>query len=450
MNLSTILNVAIGLTLTWLLLSVAAMYIQEALAARFHWRSRMLETTLRNILTDASLTDQFYNHPLIRSLYTGRESANKPSYIPANQFAQVLFDLVLAADSEASLIQQQLYGLRWELTGVRRRKRKEAQKRLNLILALTRRALVSDSSQEGVNAALEDVKNEIFKFGNDFPQMQESIKAALAIVKVQKEQIEALRSSLQDPTETTRPRTKIERLQMGVAAMSVIHPRFKQTIRVLLGALDDDDATSESRLARAHQSVVDWFNSSMDRLTGWYKRRSQWVAAIIGTVIVLVLNADSVHLANQLWRATALRDALAAEAVALVYDSGGELPTADQFFLLRGQFAGQSLPVGWIGSPIPLDAHGAVLGLDNLPHACAPLQFREDDVFGVAIAGQCYPIINVPRPNDLPGWILKFLGLALTGLAVAQGAPFWFDVLKKIVNIRFTGSNPVEAQKNVG
>jgi hypothetical protein len=321
----------------------------------------MLETTIRNILTDAALTDQFYNHPLIRSLYTGRDSANKPSYIPASQFAHVLLDLVLVADSEASLIQQQLYGLRWELTSVRPWKRKEAQKRLNLILALTRRALVSDADEDGVHAALEAVKNEIFKFGNDFPQMQPSIKAALATVASQKEQIDALRSSLQDPTETTRPKTRIEQLRMGVAAMSVVQPRFKQTIKALLSALDDNEATGESRLARATQSVVDWFNSSMDRLTGWYKRRAQWVAAIIGICIVLVLNADSVHLANQLWRGSALRDALAAEAAALVNQSAGELPAADQFFLLRGQFAGLGFPVGWIGSPI-LDVRGASSG----------------------------------------------------------------------------------------
>jgi hypothetical protein len=280
--------------------------------------------------------------------------------------------------------------------------------------------------------------------------MQPSIKSALATVASQKEQIEALRSSLQDPTETTRPRTKIERLRMGVAAMSVVHPRFKQTVRALLGALDDDEATGESRLARATQSVVDWFNSSMDRLTGWYKRRAQWVAAIIGICIVLVLNADSVHLANQLWRGSALRDALAAEAAALVNQSGGELPTADQFLLLRGQFAGLSFPVGWIGSPIALDMQGTFVGLDNASHACRTLQLGQGDVFGLAVAGQCYPIINVPQPNDLPGWVLKFLGLALTGLAVAQGAPFWFDILKKIINVRYTGSNPVELQKNVG
>jgi len=450
MFLPAIINVLLGLVLAWLVLSLAAMYIQEALAARFKWRSRMLEVTLRNMLTDASLTDQFYNHPLIRSLYNGKDNANKPSYIPASQFAQVLLDLVLVAGTEASLIQQQLYKLRWDISSVKRRRRKEAQKRLNLILALTRRALVSDAGEASVNTTLETVKNEIFKLGSDFPQLQASIKTALGTVKNQKEQIEGLKASAQISDESLRTKPKADQLRLGVAAMSVVHPRFKQTIAVLLGALDDDEASGESALSRAQQSIVDWFNSSMDRLSGWYKRRSQWVAAIIGIGIVLLSNADSVHLANQLWRQSTLRDVLATQATAIASQGTGALPSPEQFFLLRGQFEGQSLPIGWIGSPIPLAPDGTVSGLDNSAHACRLVLPGSSDLFGMPLAGQCYPIINTPQPNDLAGWVLKLLGLALTGLAVAQGAPFWFDILKKIINVRFAGSNPVEAQKNVG
>jgi hypothetical protein len=450
MSLPTILNVLLGLVLTWLVLSLAALYIQEGLAARFHWRSRMLEATLRNMLTDAGLTDQFYNHPLIRSLYSGRDNANKPSYIPSSQFAQVLLDIVRVAGTEASLIQQQLYKLRWEITSVRRRKRKEAEKRLNLILALTRRALVSDAGDSSVNAALESVKNEIFLLGKEFPEMQAPIKTALGTVKNQMEQIEGLGVPALDPAGGRRTNPKIDQLRLGVAAMSIIHPRFKQTVRVLLSALDDEEATSESILSRANQGIVDWFNSSMDRLSGWYKRRSQWVAAIIGIAIVFLVNADSVFLANQLWHESMLRDALATEATAIATQNGGEVPSAEQFFLLRGQFSGQSIPLGWIGSPIPLAPDGMVSALDNSSHACRILQLQSSDLLGLSIAGQCYPVINTPQPNDIAGWILKLLGLAVTGLAVAQGAPFWFDILKRIINVRFAGSNPVEAQKNVG
>jgi hypothetical protein len=402
------------------------------------------------MLTDAVLTDQFYNHPLMRALYTGRDNANKPSYIPASQFSQVLFDLVLAAPSEASLIQQQLYRLRWEIGKIRFWKREEAQKRLNLILALTRRALVSDAGEEALGTAIEAIRNEIFKFGNDYPEMQQAIKVALDTIKSQKDQIDSLRSEAQSSDESGQSNKQIARYRLGVAAMSIIHPRFKQTLRVLLSALDDPNAQLESMLTRAHQATVDWFNSSMDRLSGWYKRRAQWMAGLIGIVLVLVLNTDSVYLANQLWRDTLLRDTLAAQATALSSQNAGTAPTAEQFYLLKGQFAGLNLPVGWIGSPIPLLQNGLVQGLDERPHACGVLWLTSEDIMGVPIAGQCFPIVNAPRTSDILGWIMKLLGLAVTGLAVAQGAPFWFDILKKIINVRFTGANPVEAQKNVG
>ena len=41
--------------------------------------------------------------------------------------------------------------------------------------------------------------------------------------------------------------------------------------RVLLTALD----TSCGDLDLARKSIEDWFNSSMDRVSGWYKRSTQ-------------------------------------------------------------------------------------------------------------------------------------------------------------------------------
>jgi hypothetical protein len=38
------------------------------------------------------------------------------------------------------------------------------------------------------------------------------------------------------------------------------------------------------------------------------------------------------------------------------------------------------------------------------------------------------------------------LGILLTALAARQGAPFWFDVLKRVVNLRGTGANPSEKE----
>jgi len=40
--------------------------------------------------------------------------------------------------------------------------------------------------------------------------------------------------------------------------------------------------------------------------------------------------------------------------------------------------------------------------------------------------------------------VSKVLGFILTALAISMGAPFWFDLLKKLVNIRSSGSRPYE------
>jgi hypothetical protein len=53
------------------------------------------------------------------------------------------------------------------------------------------------------------------------------------------------------------------------------------------------------------------------------------------------------------------------------------------------------------------------------------------------------PLRGFPHRGDggwnLVGWLgLKLFGLFLTGLAISQGAPFWFDVLNKFMVIRST------------
>ena len=45
-------------------------------------------------------------------------------------------------------------------------------------------------------------------------------------------------------------------------------------------------------------------------------------------------------------------------------------------------------------------------------------------------------------PDDLLAILAKLFGLALTIGAVMLGAPFWFDLLSKIMRVRSTGAPP--------
>ena len=87
MDLDAILEVVIGLVFTWLVLSIATMQVQEWLNGWLHLRAQLLEETIKHMLQDKNLVDEFYQHPMITSLSL---SERKPSYIPSDRFAQTL------------------------------------------------------------------------------------------------------------------------------------------------------------------------------------------------------------------------------------------------------------------------------------------------------------------------------------------------------------------------
>ena len=50
-------------------------------------------------------------------------------------------------------------------------------------------------------------------------------------------------------------------------------------------------------------------------------------------------------------------------------------------------------------------------------------------------------------PTSLRGWIWKIIGLFLTAMGISLGAPFWFELLNRLLRLR--GSGPSENPKQV-
>jgi hypothetical protein len=106
MYLQEILEVAIGLVFMWLIMSIAAMTLQEWLANVRNSRAKDLERTIREMLNSKQLARQLYDHPLIASLYrpskSPRKKARLPSYLPPEKFAAALFELIVGAGTDVS------------------------------------------------------------------------------------------------------------------------------------------------------------------------------------------------------------------------------------------------------------------------------------------------------------------------------------------------------------
>lgn len=98
MYLDAIIEVAIGLIFSWLVLSIATMQLQEWISGLFGWRAELLEDSLTRMLHDDKLVTDFYKHPVIASL---SRDGKKPSYIPSDRFSQSLYDVLFHAPSES-------------------------------------------------------------------------------------------------------------------------------------------------------------------------------------------------------------------------------------------------------------------------------------------------------------------------------------------------------------
>ena len=449
MSITLILNVLIGLFFTWFLLSLAAMNIQEWLAGRANWRSRMLEKTIGKMLTDVVLLDQFYNHPMIRSLYTGPGNTHKPSYIPANQFSQVIIDMLSTSGTEASLLQEKLYELYARVDRLPRKKRNDAHQRLGAMLGMTRKALIAESGEDAVNELLKMVKADLHLLGQDIPQMQKLVEDALANIIIQKGQVDAALVKLSYQGVPSQ-NSVINQIRAGVIALSVTHPQLKQTLYTMLYSMPQSVVQKVNELEMVRSNIEEWFNSNMDRLTGWYKRRTLVTTFFIAVLLAVVVNIDSINLATRLWREPDLRNAVVNKLDSILTQTDSTAPAPDQMLAIQQQFSGINLPVGWIGSTVPLAISQGTGSQQTLQEFCTFYPTAENQVYGLIISGNCYRIVNTPQVNDLPGWLIKLAGILITGVAGSQGSSFWFDIFKKILNVRISGLKPVKASGSAG
>jgi hypothetical protein len=99
-------------------------------------------------------------------------------------------------------------------------------------------------------------------------------------------------------------------------------PDVRQGLIALVDAAGDD-------VAKARENIETWFNNSMDRVSSWYKRRTQVVILILGFVIAVATNADSITIAKKLSTDETLRESLVAAAQEYSKTHAAPTPTPD-------------------------------------------------------------------------------------------------------------------------
>ncbi len=212
--------------------------------------------------------------------------------------------------------------------------------------------------------------------------------------------------------------------------------------------------------------LEDWFDGSMDRISGWYKRKANLVLWIISVILCIFVNADSISLANAFWHDPALRAAITTAATEKVKNQSkpaapnpttpNNAPSAGTPASTADQAAG-SQPATDSDALQGLDQVRKELAKDNIPlgwcwkaaenqKKCFP-ELTTMETTGAANAADPRMIMASESSDPYAWWFLKLLGIVVTALAISQGAPFWFDLLQKAVNLRLAGDAPDEKQK---
>jgi hypothetical protein len=181
----------------------------------------------------------------------------------------------------------------------------------------------------------------------------------------------------------------------------------KRSLQALLRRSDED-------LVQARLAIEGWFNDAMDRVSGWYKRRTQVWTIVLAAVLTLVANADTVQIARKLWTDPVLRAAVVEEAKA------------------RAQKPRPTVSVEYKDEDDPTNP-------TITRNEGNELSDKDREVLGQLVGWHS-------NWRETWSWLTP-LGWLLTILAISMGAPFWFDMLNKIMNVRFAGKSPDERAK---
>jgi hypothetical protein len=197
--------------------------------------------------------------------------------------------------------------------------------------------------------------------------------------------------------------------------------KLKQRLQVLANEAGGDLDSLKSQ-------IDTWFDDTMDRLSGVYKRKAQFVLFFIGLGLAIMLNVDTLKIVSILQHNGQIRTALADEATTFEKDHPVTTPSTGAAAAGAPQVNSTEVEQAVAALPIPI---GWTFCADG-DAACPKNRWV---VLGLVIA----------EGQTVWAFFSEFLGWLITGAAVSLGAPFWFDLLNQLVNLRSAGPKPPRA-----
>jgi hypothetical protein len=383
---SVILDVAIGMAFLYLLLSLIASVVQEVLAAFMQLRPANLQRGLRSLLSGNSigsgpdLVDSIYTHGLVRGLYRDPDRDMNPDSKKRNEENK--------DQSKAAKVWGVVNNLDW--------------------LRRLMRRLIGIHPEKDIAG----VSNQML-----LPAYIPSRTFAMAMIDLLN-----------------------QKQSIGNKAMDEIHEfltwhhsqfRDNMATQAMLTLATD----AQGDLKKFQENLENWYNAAMDRASGWYKRYTQTILLVLGLLMAMAFNVDSVRVTKVLWFDRDARQGMVDAANQYMKDHPGPPTKQDG----APAAATDTTPAAPTNGQVPFDAKDLKKRLQDTTEQFDAV--TSSALLPVGWKGSYKDNLNYLWHNKEAGsWRLLqlFPGWLITALAISLGAPFWFDLLNKFMVVRST------------
>lgn len=188
-------------------------------------------------------------------------------------------------------------------------------------------------------------------------------------------------------------------------------PTLKASLQALVTNAGND-------IALFRTSVENWYDDHMTRVSGWYKRHVAKITIVVGSILVLLLNVNTLTVGRALYNDSTVRTAVTSVAARTASCNGQSQQTCLADLQARLSAVAQAgLPIGWAAVPDCAAPNTHCNWLDQR---------------------------GIFSRHGGSGWqvVLVLIGFLITIMALTPGARFWFDLLGKLGSLRTSGPKP--------
>jgi hypothetical protein len=238
----------------YLLLSLVCTALNEGISSVINKRGKNLFEGVKNLLNDPEFTgpaQQLYHHGLVDGLSRNASNPKVPNRLPSYMHS-----------SNCSLALIDILGARGAIVNADPNAAGNSEAVVKL-----------KTAQEAANASAADPANLDLVH-----KVSTTLEQTLAIGRT-------LASKCPDP---------LGNLQAGVNTLPDGHS--KESMLVLIDKTRREVKDIEHQVEMFRQNLEGWYNNSMGRVGGWYKRWTQMVLLVLGILVVFATNADTLML----------------------------------------------------------------------------------------------------------------------------------------------------------